>query len=428
MNKLFLSFVLSVLFSPSLFPQQFTSPQIEGYFSEFDSLCQADGGRLCGINLRAPFLFVTPERKVYANVSDVEGYLKPCGSLFVGSFPEELNPANSTIDFGGKHWAMVMLPVPEERFARQSLCMHEVFHYWQDSLHLPLHSYQNNHLEEKAARLYLQLEWNALDKALDADDASRHRHLLAALSFRAYRHSLFPDKVQDELAFEQDEGLPQYVGMTLAARSPEEWMAELHRSKEEYAQKDNLVRTFAYHSGALYGFFLEQKEPDWLARFHDGDDLGVLLQKAYALSLPNDTEAYVDSVRAAYDYASLLAQETAREEERNAWIARQKTIFLSPETLTLPLSSIQMSFDPNGVKPLGDLGTLYTRIRLVDDWGILEVRQGGSLITPDWRFIRIPCPTTPQGNVIETADWRLELNANYHCVPDTTGGFRVVRE
>ena len=165
-----------------------------------------------------------------------------------------------------------------------------------------------------------------------------------------------------------------------------------------------------------------------LARFRDGDDLGVLLQKAYALSLPNDTEAYVESVRAAYDYASLLAQETAREEERNAWIARQKTIFLSPETLTLPLSSIQMSFDPNGVKPLGDLGTLYTRIRLVDDWGILEVRQGSSLITPDWRFIRIPCPTTPQGNVIETADWRLELNANYHCVPDTTGGFRVVRE
>lgn len=323
---------------------------------------------------------------------------------------------------------MVMLPVPAERFARQSLCMHEVFHYWQDSLHLPLHSYQNNHLEEKAARLYLQLEWNALDKALDADDASRHRHLLAALSFRACRHSLFPDKVQDELAFEQDEGLPQYVGMTLAARSPEEWITELHRSKEEYAQKDNLVRTFAYHSGALYGFFLEQKEPDWLAHFRDGDDLGLLLQKAYALSLPNDTEAYVDSVRAAYDYDALWAQETAREEERNAWIARQKAIFLSPKTLTLPLSSIQMSFDPNGVKPLGDLGTLYTRIRLVDDWGILEVRQGGSLISPDWRFIRIPCPTAPQGNVIETADWRLELNANYHCVPDTTGGFRVVRE
>lgn len=425
MNKLFLPFILSVLLCPSVFPRHDTFQQIEGYFSEYDSICRADGGRLCGINLRAPFLFISPERKVYANAADMEGYLEPSASLFVGSFPKELSPANSTINFGGRKWVMVMLPVPENRFARQSLFMHEVFHFWQDSLRLPLHSYQNNHLEEKWARIYLKLEWNALDKALDADESERQQHLLAAIAFRAYRHSLYPDDMKDELSFEQDEGLPQYVGMRLAARSREEWIAELHRSQEEYARKDNLVRTFAYHSGALYGFFLAQKQPDWLTRFRDGDDLGLLLQKTYALSLPSSGETYIDSVRTVYDYAALLAQETAREEKRNAWIAEQKALFLSSETLTLPLSSIQMSFDPNGVKQLGDVGTLYTQIRLVDDWGILEVRQNGCLITPDWRFIRVPCPIIPEGKVIETENWRLELKDGYRCVRDTTGGFRV---
>lgn len=426
-NSFSLLFLLSSLLSSSVVSQQSIYRKVEGYFAEFDSICQVDGGRLCGINLHVPFLFVSPERTVYANASDEEGYLKPFGSLFIGSFPKELSPANSLIDFGGRKWTMVMLPVPENRFARQSLFMHEVFHYWQDSLHLPLHTYQNNHLEEKLARIYLKLEWNALDKALDADEAGRQKHLLAAISFRAFRHSLYPDNVPDELAFEQDEGMPQYAGMRLAARSGAEWIAELHRSKEEYTRKDNLMRTFAYLSGAFYGFFLEQKQSDWLIRFHDGDDLGVLLQKAYALSLPSSVEAYVDSVREAYDYAALWAQETAREEERNTWIARQKAMFFSPETLTLPLSSMQMSFDPNGVKSLDKVGTLYSTIRLVDDWGILEVHRNGCLITPDWRFVRIPCTIAPAGNVIETADWHLELNDGFACVPDTTGGFRVMR-
>ncbi|HZJ00036.1 MAG TPA: hypothetical protein VFD22_05205, partial [Gemmatimonadaceae bacterium] len=96
------------------------------YFKELRDLGAADGGKLWGRQVSGPMLLVDPDaRVVVANEADVKGLLHNESGVWIGKLPPEMNPANTSVEFGGKHWSMVMWPVSDNRYARRRLLMHE---------------------------------------------------------------------------------------------------------------------------------------------------------------------------------------------------------------------------------------------------------------------------------------------------------------
>lgn len=138
-----------------------------GYFQEAENICRADGGKLWGVSLCAPILFIDPKtRSVVANERDAEGVLTKQENVFTGHLPERVNIANTSIDWSGTRWAMIIWPLPENEYERANLLAHESWHRIQDALKLPATMPANAHLDSPQGRLWLQLEWRALAAAL----------------------------------------------------------------------------------------------------------------------------------------------------------------------------------------------------------------------------------------------------------------------
>jgi hypothetical protein len=125
------------------------------------------------------------------------------------TLPDSIGIANTSVDWNGRHWTMVMWPLPQNVVARRVLLAHESFHRLQKDLGLPRDSPPNAHLDGAADRTWMRLEWRALARAL----ATRDREAVAAaLAFRAKRN------VEEERLLEMNEGLAEYTGFALAAR------------------------------------------------------------------------------------------------------------------------------------------------------------------------------------------------------------------
>ncbi|HEX3072578.1 MAG TPA: hypothetical protein VHP30_03090 [Ignavibacteriales bacterium] len=159
-------------------------------FAEIESAAEANKD-LWNTNLYAPLLLVDPStRKVLANFPDTSHILRKEGEIYTGILPDDVNIANTALEWGGVKWAMVMLPLPESKEERLNLFLHELFHAFQPELGFIAYNPGNNHLDKKEGRVYLRLELEALKKALTADSNSEvKRHLVNAFGFRKFRRA-----------------------------------------------------------------------------------------------------------------------------------------------------------------------------------------------------------------------------------------------
>ena len=104
-------------------------------FAEYEEAAVADGGALWGRELLGPMLFADARtRAVVANQPDEQGKLVERNGVFVGTLPLEVGIANTALDWAGVRWTMVMWPLPQERYSRVTLLMHEAFHRVQPTL------------------------------------------------------------------------------------------------------------------------------------------------------------------------------------------------------------------------------------------------------------------------------------------------------
>ena len=70
------------------------------------------------LDLYAPVLLVDPKtRQVYSNFQDSGKVLQPTRNIFSGVLPREVNISNTATQWNGRHWAMIMLPLPKDRSA-----------------------------------------------------------------------------------------------------------------------------------------------------------------------------------------------------------------------------------------------------------------------------------------------------------------------
>src|SRR3954454_10406766 len=194
------------------------------YFGEAKVASDADAGALWGVRLYGPMMFADPRsRAVVANQADAEGKLKREGDVWTGTLPPNVGIANTATNWAGVRWTMIMWgALGQFRQDRVRLMMHECFHRVQDGIGLPAVDAVNNHLDTMDGRIWLQLEWRALDRALRTSGVERKQALANALAFRDHRRQLIASAAKAESALERNEGLAEYTGVRIAAATPVE--------------------------------------------------------------------------------------------------------------------------------------------------------------------------------------------------------------
>lgn len=397
------------------------------YFQEARVLCRRDNGKLWGVSLCGPMLFVDRKtRTIVANQSDPEGTLTRSGSVFVGALPAKVNIANTAIDWAGLNWTMIIFPLPEDKYRRANLMAHELWHRIQKDIGFPGSGAANNHLDSRDGRVWLQLEWRALAAALTARGKQRRQAITDALLFRAYRRMIFPQATAEEREMEMHEGLAEYTGVRLSGNSNRN-LYVVDGDLKEAANKETFVRSFAYASGPAYGVLLDDTGKNWRKRLKKEDDLGVVLQQTLAIKLSRDIkEAAADRAR-IYDGDQLKASETERENNRQQLVAAYRAKLVAGPLLVIPLQKMNMQFNPGNLVPLDSLGTVYPDIRIVDVWGVLTVSKG-ALMNSTYSRIYVSAPDSLSASPIRGEGWTLELNADWTVAPGERKGDYVVQK
>ncbi len=397
------------------------------YFREAQRYSDQDGGKLWGKPLYGPMLFVDPAtHSVVANQKDLQGILGKKDEVYVGQLPNKQPVANFATTWAGIKWTMIVWPlIPKDDFQRVGLMLHESFHRIQSDLGFAASNPSNDHLDSRDGRIWLQLEWSALRKALTSEGAARRQAVEDALSFRNHRRALFPNSESSERALEMNEGLAQYTGYKLSAGSDTELLDRFAKQIDEAAKRPTFVRSFAYVSGPAYGVLLDASGAKWRQGLTDSDDLGALLQTSMEIKLSVDLKSRAETQAEKYGRAALEAMENERELARRKRMAEYKARLVDGHTLLIPLTDKgNFSFDPNNLMPLDSNGTVYPTATIKDDWGNLEVSNGALLIREGGRVrkIFVSIPSDVKARPLKGDGWTLELTAGWSLTPGQREG------
>jgi hypothetical protein len=301
------------------------------YFAEARSLCMADHGQLWGISLCGPIMFVDPKsRSIVASDADANGVLKGEGSVFTGSLPADQTIANTAVEWSGVYWTQMLWPLPGDELERETLIAHELFHRIQNRLDLPkVKGGENAQLDTPDGRYYLQLEWRALARALEAhSDVDRREAAADAVLFRVERYRLFPDAAAQEQELELNEGLAEYTGVRVGNPTSEEQVKAALHDLSSHKDDTTFVRSFAYATGPAYGLLLDRYGSGWHQQLNTGEGFGALLRNALHTALPANLPQAAEQRAMQYDGLTLRTAERGREAKRQQVFALYRTEFV----------------------------------------------------------------------------------------------------
>lgn len=401
----------------------------------------ADHGALWGRRLDTiPWLGVLGGHVVTTADPRAAGF-EPAGpGLWRGALPAGVAPANTSLSWAGRRWAMVVLPLPADALEADRLMVHELWHVAQPTL-LPLPSAGEGGagaalLDEPEGRTWLQLEWRALAAALDGRGATRDAALADALLFRARRYALAsPAERERERLLDLSEGLAEYTAWTVVGGGS---AALARRLRDDAPKRRSYVRAFPYYTGPAYGLLAEAREGRaWVRRLARRPDLQAITAEQLARRGHAPTLARRDSasLAAAAEHAGRrYGLDSLRVAEAERWTGQQRRLadlrarFVDGAALRLRPGALQITFDPGRQTSLGTAGTVMGGLAWkADDGAELEAPDGG-LVLSDWSEVRLPLDATVQGVLsegpLETRleargpGWRLALPA----------GWRLARE
>ena len=400
-------------------------------FEAAENASDLDGGALWGTGLYGPLFLVDPaSRFVVANQADPDGALREEDGVWVGTLPEEINPANAAVDWAGLRWTMVLWPPPTIPHARNRLLLHELFHRIQEDVGLAAENPPNGHLDTREGRIWMRLEMRALAEALASRGSGRAAAIRDALEFRARRRSLFPRAAAEEGALERNEGMAEYTGLVLSGLPGEVLADRAAVDLERREASESFSRSFAYATGPAYGVLLDESGRPWREALVRGSTLGELLGASY------DTEPSrvpADGRIGRYNGERVTAIETAREEERLARESDLRARLVDGPVLRLtPGAEFSFSFDPNDAVNLEGSGTVYGTARVTDVWGVLEVDSGGALFlrnSEGWfTGVVVAAPGSGPEPPTSGRGWRLDLADGWEIAPGERAGDWIVRQ
>jgi hypothetical protein len=371
---------------------------------------------LCG-----PILLVHPATRVaVANVPWPNG--TPVEGAWVGRLPDEVPVANTAIDWEGERWAMVMLPLPEDRFDRLRLLAHESFHRIQPELGHDGADAMATHLDEEDARVWLRLELRALARAVKATGRESREAAVHALMFRSIRQGLYPGAAELEATLEANEGLAEYTGVRFALDATGADRERAATLIERFEGRTTYVRSLGYGTGPALGLLLDRFAPGWRgAGPAAAADPARLLSETLGQVL-GDGE---------YAFSEIASEEAARAARTAELRERYRRQLIEGPVLVLELPNRRVMFNPNTVVALGDDGNIYPGATLLGPWGQLTVHDGAALISHARDTARVAAPDDAMPDddgILQGPGWTLELEPGWQLSPGLReGDLRVVR-
>jgi hypothetical protein len=395
---------------------------------DYQAACAADGGHLWGRSLGGPLIVVDPRtRAAVANAQPPGGTFELTDGMWLGNVPDGIPTANFSLTWVGRRWAMVLLPLPQDRYERLALLVHESFHRIQDDLGLAGPDPLNPHLDERDGRYWLRLELRALAAALRGAGAVRDRAARDAMLFRRERQTRYPGADSLEAALELQEGLAEYTGARIAldflrlpaARAAEQTLA--------FEGRPTYVRALGYGTGPALGLLLDNYLADWRRRIRR-EGFAAQLAGRLHFAPPRDLAQAAAAAAVRYQADSLATLEDARAAERARRITDLRASLIDGPVLLLRQTSLSRAFNPNTLMAFGPEGTVYPTGSFSAEWGKLEVESGGALVASDFTLLRIPAPTDTIGPVIGGKGWTLELSKGWSLRPGKRGGDFVLEQ
>ncbi len=389
----------------------------ENVFSDLKAHLTKENGELWNHQLYGPILLVDEKNQLLiANEPDSNNVLIKNGKVFTGTLPKEMLVAETTINWNGKLWTMVTLPLPKNHNEQLSIFTHELFHRIQSKIGFEnLQQKPCNHLNTLNGRIFLKLELEALKEALRADENnSQTKHLQNAVIFRLYRHQLFPGAKENENSLELNEGIAEYTGTILSNWNDKELKEHYIQEIDTLYTNTTFVRSFAYRTTPIYGYFIKQKNGNWNKEISNKTDLTKYVATQFNVTGSDNLEETINEIKNEYNYQGINNFETEREEKQKELFSKLEAKFQINPILTIPIVSMNISFSPGDLIPFKDIGTVYKNIRITDKWGSLTAED--ALVGKMWKKVVVSEPTEITDTIIKGNGWKLELNEDWKLV------------
>src|SRR5687768_14863576 len=176
--------VLLVLGSATAAEAQVQPELARRYFEEATKLCERDAGRLWGMSLCGPLVIVDQSTGTRAT-SQPEPEGQP---------PRFPGLVDGPVTWGGVRWFSVPLHMLPENDVdlRQQLILRGLFHRIQPELGFMTEDGFTEHLDTLEGRVWMQLEWRALRRAVESTGGDRGEAIAGAPALRRGRRRPFP--------------------------------------------------------------------------------------------------------------------------------------------------------------------------------------------------------------------------------------------
>jgi len=388
------------------------------YFRSIDSLCSTEKGKLWGENIYGPLMLIDRgSRKITANEADNQGLLKEKDGIFTGYYPKELLINFSAVTYGGKLFAMAPLPQTEDNFKIKTNAVHGLFHRFQEENGLTAKGYNTNNMDEAEARLWIKLEWKALRKAICSDGETQLLAIRDALIFRGSNRELYRKYANDENRFETYEGLDTFTYLLLCTKTTDEFRTKLFENLSRIYSMQSFSRSYGYIHGALYATLLNDKGFDFKTIRTENFDLGNAVKELYTIELPPICRDVAGSLAVNYGTDEIKKEEDERLAVINKSIQQQISTFTEKPVVFFELESPYFDFEPEDIHSLDTLGTLYTSMRVSDNWGKLTVDESGCLISNNLKYLKISAKDfNKDRNKISGAGWQVIMNDGWELI------------
>ena len=304
---------LQLVFSSLTMAELYDLKEIESILKETKALCFKDNGILWGRTLDVPVLLIDKENgKIYSNKNSKKLELLSYNDIYTGTLPDFVDVIKGPAKIGNQIWAVIPLPLPEDKIERQCIIIHEAFHCVQPEIDLKPKPYNNNHMDEMEARFWLKLEWKALELALQSEGENKKQAITDAICFRHYRRALYSKCNGCENRFEIYEGMAEYTAQKIC-RNDKDLKAYLQNQLQSMWKSPSFVNCFAYFSGPVYAYLLDNTETNWRPHLSATDDIAAIVQSAYDISLPFDIYMEAEERSVLYSGARIMGEELDRE-------------------------------------------------------------------------------------------------------------------
>lgn len=436
-NKIVMRVITSIfivlLFQTSFGQKSLTiNDSISSYFDEV-KVATKTNKKLWDMNLYGPIIIVNPyTRQAYSNFPDSTGILIKEGKIFTGKLPGNILVGNYSLTWGGLNWAMVLtIFINNNKNDRVDLFTHELFHRAQPLLNFSKVNDQNNaHLDSKKGRIYIRLELEALVQALKSVDKNeKMKHILNALYFRKYRYELFPNAFMSEATIEINEGIASYTGKVMRYLNEKELDNLLISKITDFFKEQSYVQMFAYNTIAAYGFLLRETDKYWNKKVSSETNLTDFFISAFGFTDGKKQQINIDSLLILYNGLSIIEEETEREDRIKKTVLEYKKKFLEHAHFEITFEKKRISYDTRYIVTIEDLGYVYPTMKATDNWGVLDIKDGGGFLNPTKDKVILTIPTKIDGNNISGEGWTLQLNEDYTIFKDeSTGNYTLKRK